>query len=303
MSIAPKVRPPADNTRAAVIVGALLVAIVVLTVVIVKSGGSGTTGTPAGTSPSTLGTTPSSSSTTAAPTSSTSTTSTVPPSTFAPPSTVPLATTPVSPVCPPSGGGPKREVLFSKAPPDCIAKTSVWDATFETSLGNFTLQMAAAKSYAAVNNFVFLAGWHFYDGTFFHRIIPGFVVQGGDPTGTGTGGAGTGSGVLKQFGYPGYDFTGNTPPASCKTTPGPACYQPYDFALANRGTPTTNASQFFIVLPGGQTTLDQEPLYTDFGHIVSGTSVAARIGALGTSSGTPTVRVYVTKVVLSEVKS
>jgi cyclophilin family peptidyl-prolyl cis-trans isomerase len=292
MSIAPKVRPPGDKKRAVAIVAALVLAVVVLTVLIVQTGGSRVVA-PAGTSTSTLGST----------SSSTTPTSTVPPSTFAPPSTVALATQPVTPTCPPAGGAPKREVLFSKAPPDCIARTSVWDATFQTSVGNFTVQMVAAKSYAAVNNFVFLAGWHFYDGTFFHRIIPGFVVQGGDPTGTGSGGAGTGTGVLARYGYPGYQFTGNTPPASCKTKTGPDCYQPYDFAMANTGKPTTNTSQFFIVLPGGQSTLDTEPLYTDFGHIISGTSVVAKIGSDGSTSGTPTVKVYVTKVVVAEVKA
>jgi len=296
MSIAPKTRPPGDKTRAAAIVSALIAAVVILTVLVVKLGGTTTTAAPAGTSSTTVGTTPSSS-TTSVPT------STVPTTTFAPPSTVPLATAPVSPVCPPAGGGPQREVLFSKAPPDCIASTSVWDATFETSVGNFTVQMLAAKSYAAVNNFVFLAGWHFYDGTFFHRIITGFVIQGGDPTGTGSGGSGTGTGVLAKYGYPGYRFTGNTPPASCKTSPGASCYQPYDFALANTGAPTTDGSQFFIVLPGGQTTLDQEPLYTDFGHVIAGTSVLGKIAAFGSSSGTPTARVYVTKVLVSEVKA
>jgi cyclophilin family peptidyl-prolyl cis-trans isomerase len=151
--------------------------------------------------------------------------------------------------------------------------------------------MPAAASFAAVNNFVFLARYQYYNGTFFHRVIPGFVVQGGDPTGTGTGG---------PHGYPGYSFTGNTPPASCKTKQSQAaCYQPGDIALANSTGPSTDASQFFFVLPGGQTTLNTEPNYTIFGHVVSGMNVVDKIGADGSSSGTPTVTVYLLSVTVS----
>ena len=73
----------------------------------------------------------------------------------------------------------------------------------------------------AVNNFVFLARYHFFDGIVFQRVIPGFVVQGGDPTGTGSGG-------------PGYSWTGNTPPTTCQAKKD--CYTPYEVAYANSAT-------------------------------------------------------------------
>ncbi len=216
--------------------------------------------------------------------------------TLAPSSTTTTTTTLVAAAatCPPATGSKQRVLLFKSAPPDCIPRNSDWDATFTTSAGNFVVRMDAADSYAAVNNFVFLARYQYYNGTFFHRVIPGFVVQGGDPTGTGTGGP--------QH-LPGYEFTGNTPPQSCKTKPSAACYQPGDIAMANTGTPTTNGSQFFFVLPGGQKTLDTEPLYTDFGHVTSGFNVVEKIGKEGSSSGTPTTRVFVATVTVKEVTS
>jgi cyclophilin family peptidyl-prolyl cis-trans isomerase len=161
--------------------------------------------------------------------------------------------------------------------------------------------MPAASSFAAVNNFVFLAGYQFYNGTFFHRVITGFVVQGGDPTGTGTGGA-TGKPGPLEHGYPGYQFTGNTPPVTCTVKPSQAdCYQAYDLALANSGKPSSDGSQFFFVLPGGQKTLNGEPNYTILGKVVSGMSVVDKIGADGSSSGTPNVRVYLLSVTVRQV--
>lgn len=225
----------------------------------------------------------------------TTTSSTTTSSTFPPPSTLPLSTKAVAPTCPPAKGSSIRVVWFTKAPPDCITTTSVWDATFDTTLGNFVVQMDAAKSYAAVNNFVFLTGWQYYNGTFFHRVIPGFVVQGGDPTGLGTGGP-------HQF--PGYSYTGNTPPQSCIKAPtGADCYHIGDIAVANTGKATSNGSQFFVVLPGGQTTLNSEPNYTDFGKVISGMDIVEKIGADGAASGTPKVKVYLLKVTLKQVKA
>lgn len=242
----------------------------------------------------------------ATPTTTTTTTrATTTTSTFPTPTTQPLTTTALAPTCPPATGSTKRVVLFTAAPPPCIPATSVWDATFKTSLGNIVVQMPAASSFLAVNNFVFLARYQFYNGTFFHRVIPGFAVQGGDPTGTGTGGAVEGgTSGLQKYGYPGYAFTGNTPPASCSAKPTQAaCYQPYDLVLANKGTAASDGSQFFFVLPGGQTQL--QPLYTIFGKVISGSSVVDKIGALGgpAPDGTPKVKVYLLSVTVTQVAS
>ncbi|MHB8245878.1 MAG: peptidylprolyl isomerase [Acidimicrobiales bacterium] len=198
------------------------------------------------------------------------------------------------PTCP-SAKESKRIVWFRSHPPTCIASTSVWDATFHTSVGTFVVQMTAAKSFAAVNNFIFLARWNYYNGTFFHRVIPGFVVQGGDPTGTGSGG---------PHHLPGYSFTGNTPPTACKTKPTTAgCYVPGDIAMANSSGRTTNGSQFFVVLPGGQKVLNTEPNYTNFGNVISGMAVVDKIGADGSASGTPKVKVNLISVTVKEIKA
>lgn len=254
-----------------------LLAAIVLIVVLVGSNGSK--------KPSAAGTS-----------TSTSTSST----TQAPPTTAALQSSAVAPSCP-SAHETKRLVWFTKAPPNCIPKTAVYLATFKTSVGDFTVRMPAASSYAAVNNFVFLARWNFYNGTFFHRIIPGFVVQGGDPTGTGYGG---------PHHYPGYEFTGNYPPESCKTKPsGPSCYKVGDFVMANSNSnpqkqnASTDGSQFFIVLPGGQSQLNTEPTYTIFGKVQSGMSVVEQIGKDGTQAGTPKVKIYVNSVTVQQVSS
>jgi peptidylprolyl isomerase len=71
-----------------------------------------------------------------------------------------------------------------------IDPNKTYTALLKTSLGDITIQLAPADAPQTVNNFVFLAREGFYDGTIFHRVLPGFVIQGGDPTGTGTGGSG-----------------------------------------------------------------------------------------------------------------
>jgi cyclophilin family peptidyl-prolyl cis-trans isomerase/type II secretory pathway pseudopilin PulG len=270
-----------------------LVAVIIIVVVLIQTSGGGKR--PSASKPTTT------------------TTATTTTSTFPVPTTQPLTKTAVAPVCPPAKGSKTRVVLFTHAPGDCIPKTSVWTATFVTSVGNFVAKMQAARSYAAVNNFVFLARYQYFNGTFFHRVVKNFVIQGGDPAGTGTGGAGTGSGVLKQFGYPGYEFTGNYPPKSCTTKVTSACYQTGDLVEANRNpnaqqqNASTDGSQFFVVLPGGASTLNTEPTYTIFGKVVSGLSVVEKIGSYGAPSssqtGAPTKRIYLLKVVVAELKA
>ncbi|HLX78774.1 MAG TPA: peptidylprolyl isomerase [Acidimicrobiales bacterium] len=236
--------------RARRVVITLIVAGAIVGVIILVSGGS----SPKKAARSTTTTTSSTTSTT------TSTTS-------------PVSHTAIAPTCPPATalGAAKRVIAFTKQPPICIRRGVHYEATVVTDVGRFVIDLLPNAQLRAVNNFVFLARYHFFDGIIFHRVIPGFVVQGGDPTGTGSGG-------------PGYEWTGNTPPATCAAKAD--CYAAFDVAYANSGSSTkTNGSQFFIILPGGQTKLS--PSYTLFGRVVSGISVIERIGRDGSTSGTP----------------
>ena len=79
---------------------------------------------------------------------------------------------------------------FDSAPDLTIDLDGAYGATLHTTLGDITVEFFPADSPLAVNSFLFLAGKGFYDGVIFHRVIPGFMIQGGDPTGTGRGGAG-----------------------------------------------------------------------------------------------------------------
>ena len=129
--------------------------------------------------------------------------------------------------------------------------------TIETDQGNIVIDVEADLGPLAAGNFVALAECGFYDGIVFHRILPGFVIQGGDPTGTGSGG-------------PGYEFP-NDPVA--------VPYERGVVAMANAG-PDTNGSQFFIVL--GDAGLP--PDYSVFGRVTSGMELADEIAA-GPSTG------------------
>ena len=117
-----------------------------------------------------------------------------------------------------------------------------------TSLGRMTFTLFAEEAPLAVNNFLFLANEGYFDGVTFHRLIPGFMVQGGDPSGTGTGG-------------PGYSFEIEPP------------QRPYvrgGLAMANKGTPNSNGSQFFIILDDLTEQGRLSPDFTLFGQIKEG---------------------------------
>ena len=131
------------------------------------------------------------------------------------------------------------------------------EVTIETDLGNIVIGVEADLGPLAVANFVALAECGFYDGVIFHRIMPDFVIQGGDPTGTGSGG-------------PGYEFPND--PVSVP-------YERGVVAMANAGR-DTNGSQFFIVLDEA----GLPPDYSVFGRVTSGMEVADEISA-GPSSG------------------
>ena len=138
-----------------------------------------------------------------------------------------------------------------------IDPTKRYTATMNTSMGTIVISLDPINAPKTTNNFVFLALNHYYDGIIFHRIIKGFVCQGGDPQGSGMGG-------------PGYRFEDELPK--------PGKYAIGSLAMANAG-PNTNGSQFFII--SGQKGCVLPPLYSLFGQVVKGLDVVDRINAIG----------------------
>lgn len=138
---------------------------------------------------------------------------------------------------------------FTECPPVVIDPTNQYRATIRTEKGDIVIDLLVEQAPIAVNNFVFLAENDWYDGVTFHRVVPDFVAQAGDPTGTG-------------FGGPGYAFANEIQPDLTFDAPGVV-------GMANAG-PDSNGSQFFI------TFAPQEQLnggYTIFGRVVEGMSV------------------------------
>ena len=151
--------------------------------------------------------------------------------------------------CPAEDGSSPARRKFHKPPPICIDTARSYTAAMETSMGTMAIALDAISAPLTVNNFVVLARYHYYDGVIFHRIIKGFVCQGGDPTGTGRGG-------------PGYSFADELPK--------PGRYELGSLAMANAG-PNTNGSQFFIISgPNGRRL---PPQYSLFGKVVRGLEV------------------------------
>jgi peptidylprolyl isomerase len=175
----------------------------------------------------------------------------------------------------PDGTSEKRQ-KFDAAPPMIIDPAKTYTATMVTSHGTLEILLDALGAPVTVNSFVFLARWHYYDGVVFHRVIPGFVLQGGDPTGTGTGG-------------PGYRFNDELPK--------PGRYELGSLAMANAG-PHTNGSQFFVI--SGPDGVRLPPLYALFGKVVKGLDVVAAINELGTKSGQPRERIVIESVSVVE---
>jgi cyclophilin family peptidyl-prolyl cis-trans isomerase len=163
--------------------------------------------------------------------------------------------------CPPVGGSDEQVREFDEAPPMCISTDKSYTAEVETSLGSFVIELDAENAPMTVNNFVTLARWRYFDGIIFHRVIEGFVIQGGDPTGTGTGG-------------PGYRFADELPDAGA--------YELGSVAMANSG-PDTNGSQFFVVSGPNGTTLP--PDYSLFGKVTEGLDVVEAIQTVATGPG------------------
>lgn len=149
-------------------------------------------------------------------------------------------------------------------------------AALETSCGTFVIALDSKRAPKTVNSFVFLSEKGFYDGLTFHRIAPGFVIQGGDPRGDGTGG-------------PGYSVD-EKPPANLAYTRGVVA-----MAKSSAEPPGRSGSQFFVVL-GPDAGLPPE--YALVGEVSEGLDVVERIGKLGTPAEQPKQTVLIEKITI-----
>jgi len=179
-------------------------------------------------------------------------------------------------VTPPAGKARNESKPTKRLDP---AKT--YDVSIKTNCGSFTIRLAVKTSPATTASFASLVQKGFFVGTVFHRIVPDFVIQGGDPTGTGSGG-------------PGYS-TRDVPPASTDYSHGVV-------AMAKTGAepPGTAGSQFFVVTaPDAQL----PPEYAVLGTIVKGNAAVDKIGQLGDPAsggqGVPTETVEIQKATLA----
>jgi cyclophilin family peptidyl-prolyl cis-trans isomerase len=177
---------------------------------------------------------------------------------------------------PPADGSAPKTQRFSGQPPMGLDLSKRYSAEMVTSKGTMVLALDAIAAPRTVNNFVFLARYRYYEGISFHRVIPGFVIQGGDPDGTGAGG-------------PGYKFEDELPQAGK--------YQIGSLVMANAG-PDTNGSQFFVI--SGPDGVRLPPLYALFGQLVSGRDVLASIDKIGSGKGTPREKVVIESVTITE---
>ena len=199
--------------------------------------------------------------------------------TTVPASTVPTGTTLFAygtTECPPTTGAAEATRAFTAPFKQCVDVAKTYTAQIKTSKGDLTVQLDPVKAPGTVNNFVSLALNKYFDGITCHRIITGFVVQCGDPTGTGTG-------------DPGYKFADELPKAGE--------YKLGSLAMANSGV-NTNGSQFFII--SGQQGIDLPPNYSLFGQVTAGTDTTLKaLDATGSAGGTPTEAVLIQSVTIT----
>jgi cyclophilin family peptidyl-prolyl cis-trans isomerase len=170
-----------------------------------------------------------------------------------------------------------KPATYAAAPAIAINPAKTYTATLATSCGTIVMHLLPKQAPVTVNSFVFLAEHGFYNGLTFHRVIPGFVIQGGDPKGDGTGG-------------PGYQF---------KDEPPTTAYTLGDAAMAKTRLPNTNGSQFFIVQGPNGVALPR--LYSRFGHVTSGQNVVNLIANVpaDATSGKPTQPVWIYSVTIT----
>jgi cyclophilin family peptidyl-prolyl cis-trans isomerase len=171
--------------------------------------------------------------------------------------------------CPKSPTKALSKSKWSSAPAVTIDPTKTYKATVKTDVGSFVISLDAKDARTTVNNFVFLAQHGFFNCVTFLRVIPTFVDQTGDPTGTGSGG-------------PGYTIPDELP---AKASNAADQYPLGSVAMANTGQPHTGGSQWFVVAGAEGESLPAT--YSLFGLVTSGMSVVKKINAQGSASGVP----------------
>jgi len=171
-----------------------------------------------------------------------------------------------------------REAETREAPTESLDPAKTYTLTFDTSCGSFTITLDQESAPKTAASLVALAQDGYFDDTIFHRVVPGFVIQGGDPTQSGAGG-------------PGYS-TVDAPPSDAK-------YTKDVVAMAKTGLEAagTSGSQFFVVT-GADAGLS--PDYAIVGEVTEGMDTVERIDALGTGDGPPSKPVVVSSVTVTE---
>ncbi len=164
--------------------------------------------------------------------------------------------------CPNPSATIPRKTHFKKYPPECLNPKDHYTAIVDTTAGTFDIKLEPNLGPKSANNFYVLSLYHFFNGTTFFRVIPGFVIQGGSPTNN-------------DFGTPGYSFGDKNPPAGS--------YHIGTVAMANSGSPNTNGSQFFVV-SGAEGEKGLSDTYSVFGQVTTGLSVIAKINAGGSTA-------------------
>jgi cyclophilin family peptidyl-prolyl cis-trans isomerase len=167
-----------------------------------------------------------------------------------------------------------KKISFPAAPRQIVKQGEKLTAVVETSCGTLEIALDSERAPKTVNSFVFLSEEGFYDGLTFHRVAPGFVIQGGDPLGTGTGG-------------PGYSVD-EQPPANLAYTKGIVA-----MAKSSAEPPGRSGSQFFVVLSADA---GLPPEYALVGKVDKGFDVVERIGKLGTPAEKPKQTVLIEKI-------
>jgi peptidyl-prolyl cis-trans isomerase B (cyclophilin B) len=171
-----------------------------------------------------------------------------------------------------------REAPELQPPQGTLDPSKTYELVFDTTCGSFTVTLDQRLAPETTASLVSLAEEGFYDDTVFHRIVPGFVIQGGDPTQTGTGG-------------PGYT-TVDAPPGSTRYTKGVVA-----MAKSLQEPPGSAGSQFFVVTADDA---QLDPDYAVVGEVTEGMDVVERIGVLGDEEQRPTQPVVIRKVTVQE---